>query len=102
MRAGVTSPLFDHISSFLPTTNLNDVLLKDLKEKCLPHVSYDEIKFVLSYQRVRVHLKSLGVKFIDPDSQELNQEEQQEDVKPLIMEEVKSPVKSNGKLNFIF
>ncbi|XP_058813595.1 bifunctional 3'-5' exonuclease/ATP-dependent helicase WRN-like [Topomyia yanbarensis] len=63
-RVDVDRGLFEHIKSNLPST-LDGIKLTDIKNQCLPHVTFDQIKLVLAYVHVRQHLQSLHVQLED-------------------------------------
>lgn len=67
-RMKIDEKHFAHIAKNLPEDLLGQqVMLKEVKERCLPHVTWDNIKIVLAYLKVRQHLDSLSVKYVDPD-----------------------------------
>ncbi|XP_058467439.1 bifunctional 3'-5' exonuclease/ATP-dependent helicase WRN-like [Malaya genurostris] len=59
-RVDVDRKMFEHIKSTLPP-NLDGVKLTDIKNRCLPHVTFDQIKLVLTYVQLRNHLKSHNI-----------------------------------------
>ncbi|XP_053688457.1 bifunctional 3'-5' exonuclease/ATP-dependent helicase WRN-like [Sabethes cyaneus] len=63
-RIGMAKTTFDHIKSKLPTT-LEGCKMTDIKNQCLPHVTFDQIKLVLSYVSVRRHLELLNVQLTE-------------------------------------
>lgn len=67
-RMDIDRGLYGHIKSNLPEC-LDGVKLTDVKNACLPNVTFDQIKLVLNHVHVRQHLRSLNVPFDDPDAE---------------------------------
>lgn len=73
-RAGVDDKTFAHIKSRLPK-DLTEVTLRQVKDNCLPHITWDAIKLVLAYCRVRWHLDQHNCIYDDPDRAPTDAEE---------------------------
>lgn len=69
-RVGVDEKILNHINKNLPDDLNGQVLLGEIKSRCLPSISYDHIKVVLAYMKVRQHIKTLPMTVIDPDKKE--------------------------------
>lgn len=65
-RIGIDDKTFTHIQNHLPS-DLTDVPLRQIKEACAPHLSWDVIKIVAAYVRLRWHLDKVGYKHLHPD-----------------------------------
>ncbi|XP_062535891.1 bifunctional 3'-5' exonuclease/ATP-dependent helicase WRN-like isoform X2 [Armigeres subalbatus] len=61
-RLGIDQRLYEHIRSNLPKS-FEGCKLTDIKNNCLPHVTFDQIKIVLSHVQVRSHLETLNYRF---------------------------------------
>lgn len=66
-RLGIDEKLFNYITSKLSNDVYENIKLKEIKDKCLPHITYDSIKIVLAYNQIRYHLNKHNIKYIDPD-----------------------------------
>ncbi|KAL9694017.1 hypothetical protein quinque_013302 [Culex quinquefasciatus] len=67
-RMDIDRDLYGHIKSNLPEC-LDGVKLTDVKNACMPNVTFDQIKLVLNHVHVRQHLRALNVPFDDPDGE---------------------------------
>uniref|UniRef100_A0A1Q3F1T2 DNA 3'-5' helicase n=1 Tax=Culex tarsalis TaxID=7177 RepID=A0A1Q3F1T2_CULTA len=65
-RMDIDRGLYRHIKANLPHS-LEGVKLTDVKNACMPNVTFDQIKLVLNHVHVRQHLRSLNVPFDDPE-----------------------------------
>ncbi|XP_055524633.1 bifunctional 3'-5' exonuclease/ATP-dependent helicase WRN-like isoform X2 [Wyeomyia smithii] len=65
-RLGVDTNTFEHIKKKLPTA-MEEYKLTEIKNQCLPHVTFDQIKLVLNYVFVRRHLESANIQFSEPN-----------------------------------
>ncbi|XP_019528078.3 bifunctional 3'-5' exonuclease/ATP-dependent helicase WRN [Aedes albopictus] len=63
-RLGIDQRLYDHIKSNLPQS-LENCKLTEIKNRCLPHVTFDQIKIVMSLVQVRSHLEALNIPLVD-------------------------------------
>lgn len=63
-RMDIDRGLYQHIKSNLPES-LDGVKLTDVKNACMPHVTFDQVKVVLNHVHVRQHLRALNVPFQD-------------------------------------
>lgn len=68
-RVKVDRALYEHIKSNLPLS-LEHCKLTDIKSNCMPHVTFDQIKLVMSHVQVRRHLEALNVHLDADDTNE--------------------------------
>lgn len=85
-RMGIDQRLYDHIKSNLPPS-LEGCKLTDVKNRCLPHVTFDQIKIVLSHVQVRSHLEALNVPANDKNAHEEPQKPPEKEVDPTAQQE---------------
>ncbi|XP_055586557.1 bifunctional 3'-5' exonuclease/ATP-dependent helicase WRN-like [Uranotaenia lowii] len=67
-RLNIDQKLFQHIKANLPENASlleGGFKLTDIKNRCLPHITFDQIKVVLTHVQVRIHLNNLNVSFVD-------------------------------------
>lgn len=65
-RIGIDDKTFNHIQTRLPP-DLSQVQLRQIKDVCAPTITWDAIKIVLAYTRIRWHLDNLKCSYVDPD-----------------------------------
>ncbi|XP_055683441.1 bifunctional 3'-5' exonuclease/ATP-dependent helicase WRN-like [Lutzomyia longipalpis] len=68
-RLGVDRESFEEIRKNLPA-DLASAKLTPIKEACDPGISFDSIRFVVAYFRIRQHLERIGQAYEDPDAVE--------------------------------
>lgn len=62
-KLGVTSKIFDDISSKLQDEDIFNIRLTPLKEQCPPNITWDQLKYVVAYCQLEHHLKVNGGNF---------------------------------------